>query len=49
MILFKIDFQCITVFPFKGDTPWAIDMNAVTLRHSLKAVEIEARNIEIRQ
>ena len=49
MILFKINFQCITVFPFKGDAPWAVDMNTITLGHSLKTVKIESWYVQICQ
>jgi hypothetical protein len=45
MILFKIDLKCITIFPLKGDTPWTVDMNAITLWASLKAVKIKSWNV----
>jgi hypothetical protein len=45
MILFKINPKSFTLFPLKGDTPRAIDMDTVTFGFSMKAVEIESRNI----
>ena len=47
MILFKIDPQRIAIFPLKGDTPWAVNVDTVTFRYSVKAVEIESRHIQI--
>jgi hypothetical protein len=41
MILFKIDPQHLTLLPLKCNTPWAVDVDTVTFRYSLKAVKIE--------
>jgi hypothetical protein len=49
MILFEIDPYRLTLLPLKDDTPWAVDVDTVTFRYSLKAVEIEPRHIQICQ
>ncbi len=45
MILYGINLKCITVYPFKGDTPWTIDMNTVKLWRSLKPMKIETGDV----
>ena len=35
--------------PFKSNAPGAIDMNTITLWASLKAMEVEARNVQLRK
>lgn len=45
MILYKINVEGIAVLPFKGDAPRAVDVYAISLWHTVQAVEIEARHV----
>jgi len=49
MVLFKINPVCITLFPFKGNAPWAIHMDAVSFRLPPQTMEIEPRHLQIIQ
>jgi len=45
MILFKIDPQRVAISPLERDAPRTVDVNTVTCRHPLKAVEIESWHV----
>lgn len=49
MVLFKIDTQCLAVLPRERYAPGAIDMDTVSHRGPVKAMEVEARNIDLVQ
>jgi len=44
MVVFQIDPQRILAFPFEGNTPRAIYMDAVTFWFAMQGVKIEAGN-----
>lgn len=49
MVVLQIDAERVIVFPFKNQTPIALDVDAMALWLALKAVEIEARQIQMIQ
>ena len=49
MILFQIYSQGLSLKPLKGETPRAVNVNAVALGDPLEAMKIESRNIQIHQ
>ncbi|MGA8058667.1 MAG: hypothetical protein WB999_10515 [Candidatus Binataceae bacterium] len=49
MVLLKIDFYGIAVFPFKCDAPRPVYVNAVPNGVSVKRMEIEPRQVRIPQ
>jgi hypothetical protein len=49
MILLKINPEDITLLPFKGDTPGAVDVDAIASGHTMEAMEVESGHMQIRQ
>jgi hypothetical protein len=49
MILLKINPEDITLLPFKGDTPWTVDVDAIALGQTMEAMEVESGHVQIRQ
>ncbi len=47
MILFEVNVPGIRVAPFKGYAPWAVNVEAVTLRFALEWMAVEAGNVEV--
>lgn len=47
MVLFEVDPERVTVLKFERYAPWAIHVNGVTPRVSMKSVKIKSRNIHI--
>jgi hypothetical protein len=45
MILLQIDPQRLSLFPFEGNAPWAVDVNTVSRGYPLKAMEVEPRDV----
>jgi len=43
MIVFQVNPKCILAFPFEGDAPWTIYMNAITLWFAMQGMKIKAR------
>ena len=43
MVLLKVYSQSLSVFPFEGDAPRPVYVDRITLRPSMKRMEIEAR------
>jgi hypothetical protein len=49
MILLKIYPEDITLLPFKGNTPWTVDVDAIALGHTMESMEVESGHMQIRQ
>ena len=47
VVLLQVHPQGIAFFPFKGDAPGTIDMEAVSLRLSMEWMEVEAGDVQI--
>jgi hypothetical protein len=45
MILFKIDPQRLAILPLERDAPRTVNVNTVTFRHPLQAMEIESQYV----
>jgi hypothetical protein len=49
MVLLKVNLPRLSVAPFKGDAPGAVDVQAVAPRLAPERMEIEPRNVEVAQ
>ena len=49
MVLFQINPNRLTIFPFKCDAPRTINKDAVTFRSAVQRMQTEARQVQVSQ
>ena len=49
VVLLQVDPNRLALLPLEGDAPRSVDMQAVALRPAPQGMEVEARDIEVRQ
>jgi hypothetical protein len=47
VVLLQVNSESVSVFPFEGDAPRTVDVQAVSCRFSLQGVEVEARDVQL--
>jgi hypothetical protein len=47
VVLLQVNSESVPVFPFEGNAPRAVDVQAVSRRFSLQWVKVEARDVQL--